>query len=73
MTRLTLGCPHQRGVIYVIPADKNWVCGSDSRFDHSTAGFMEALTSLNDPRIDTLMQEWGLYYRTLPIESESED
>ncbi|CAI8306707.1 MAG: hypothetical protein FI721_00920 [SAR202 cluster bacterium] len=73
MTRLTLKCAHQHGMVYVIPADRSWVCDSDSRFGHAVAGFMGALTAMEDPRIQTLMQEWGLYYRSLPLESENED
>ena len=73
ITRLALKCAHQNGMMYAIPSDKSWVCDEDSRFAHVVAGFMGDLTSLNDPRVDALMQQWGLYYRTLPIDSEVED
>ena len=25
-TRMLLGCTHQRGLIYMVPAEKSWVC-----------------------------------------------
>ena len=68
MTRINLGCAHQRGMIYVVPADKSWVCSPESMPGHALAGFLRELTGEMDPRIKMLMQRWGIYYRELPIE-----
>ena len=34
------------------------------------AGFFRELIALKDPRVESLMQQWGLYYRSLPLEAD---
>ena len=70
MTRIQVTCPHQSGLIYVVPAERSWVCSSDQVPSHALAGFFRELVALKDPRVQELMQLWGIYYRQLPLESE---
>ena len=70
MGRVQVTCPHQSGLIYAVPGDRSWVCTDDLRPAHAMAGFFRELIALKDPRVETLMQQWGLYYRSLPLESE---
>jgi hypothetical protein len=70
MTRIQVTCPHQSGLIYVVPAERSWVCSPDQLPSHALAGFFRELAELNDPRVKELMQSWGVYYRQLPLEAE---
>ena len=72
MARVQVTCPHQSGLIYAVPGDRSWVCSDELRPAHAMAGFFRELIALKDPRVESLMQEWGLYYRSLPLDSEVE-
>ena len=72
MTRIEVTCPHQSGLIYVVPAERSWVCSPEQVPAHALAGFFRELVNLKDDRVASLMQDWGLYYRQLPLESEPE-
>ena len=39
MTRLQIGCMHQRGLLYVVPSEKSWVCTQEHITAHALAGF----------------------------------
>ena len=39
-TRVLLGCTHQRGLLYMVPAEKSWVCTADMLPGHALAGFL---------------------------------
>ena len=66
--RLEMQCSHQNGLLYVIPGDGSWVCSQELMHAHALAGFFRELVELNDDRLHQLMQRWGLYYRSRPIE-----
>ena len=70
--RVEVQCKHQNGLLYVVPSEASWVCSPDLLHAHALAGFMEELVALQDPRIQGLMQRWGLYFRTRPLEEEAE-
>ena len=70
MTRIQLSCPHQSGLIYVVPADRSWVCTSEQMPSHALAGFFRELVQLKDSKVEALMQSWGIYYRQLPLAGE---
>ena len=72
MGRVQVTCPHQSGLIYAVPGDRSWVCTDELRPAHAMAGFFRELIALKDPRVESLMQQWGLYYRSLPLDSETE-
>ena len=72
MARVQVTCPHQSGLIYAVPGDRSWVCTDELRPAHAMAGFFRELIALKDPRVETLLQQWGLYYRSLPLDSEAE-
>ena len=72
MARVQVTCPHQSGLIYAVPGERSWVCTDELRPAHAMAGFFRELIALNDPRIEALLQQWGLYYRSLPLDSETE-
>ena len=59
-------CPHQNGLLYMVPADRSWVCEDDLRPAHVLAGFFKDITALDDARIRDAMNRWGLYYRSRP-------
>ncbi len=71
MARVQVSCPHQSGLIYAVPGDRSWVCSDELRPAHAMAGFFRELVALKDPRVENLMHEWGLYYRSLPLEEDS--
>ena len=73
MARVQVTCPHQSGLIYAVPGDRSWVCTDELRPAHAMAGFFRELIALKDPRVESLMQQWGLYYRSLPLDAETED
>ena len=70
-TRVKLTCEHQNGVLYLVPADKSWVCSQENMTAHSIAGFMGELVDLKDSVVMEIMQRWGLYFRRLPIDRDS--
>ena len=57
--RVELECEHQNGLVYVVRAEKNWVCSDDLLHVHSLAGFFRELGELEDPRVREVMQRWG--------------
>ena len=71
LCRVQLTCPHQSGLIYAVPGARSWVCDDELRAAHGLAGFFRELLALQDPRVAQLMQQWGIYYRSLPLEGES--
>ena len=40
---------------------------------HALAGFFRELLTLDDQRVAALMQQWGIYYRSLPLDGETAD
>ncbi len=66
MTRIQVSCEHQHGLIYIVPAERSWVCGKERLPAHALAGFFRELVELQQPAIQQLMQQWGIYYRQLP-------
>jgi len=37
---------------------------------HALAGFFRELVALKNKEVEALMQEWGVYYRQLPLATE---
>ncbi len=72
MTRIQAVCEHQRGLIYVVPAERSWVCSPEHMPAHALAGFFRELVALRHPGVEDLMKQWGLYYRQLPALQEGE-
>ncbi len=70
MTRIQATCEHQSGLIYVVPAQRSWVCSQEMMPAHALAGFFRELIALKQPSVQELMQDWGIYYRQLPIAAE---
>ncbi len=70
MTRIQVTCEHQSGLLYVVPAERSWVCSRDRMPAHALAGFFRELVALKNPRVQELMQSWGIYFRQLPLESQ---
>ena len=70
MTRIHATCEHQSGLIYVVPAERSWVCSSDLLPAHALAGFFRELTALEDSHVQELMRQWGISYRQLPMDGE---
>ena len=70
LTRIKVSCPHQSGLLYVTPGERSWVCAAEEMPGHALAGFFRELLALQDSRVAGLMQQWGLYYRSLPLEGE---
>lgn len=68
--RLEFQCPHQNGLLYVIPSKASWVCSEDNIHAHAIAGFFGDLSSLDYPKIEELMQKWGLYFRKRSLEED---
>ena len=67
-TRIHMGCTHQKGLVYVVPAEKSWVCTEEMLPGHALAGFLGELTAQGDARVEEMMQQWGIYYRQMPLE-----
>ena len=67
-TRIHMGCTHQKGLVYVVPAEKSWVCTEEMLPGHALAGFLGELTAQGDARVEEMMQRWGIYYRQMPLE-----
>ncbi len=70
MTRIQATCDHQSGLIYVVPAERSWVCSNELLPAHALAGFFRELTALEDSQVRELMRQWGIYYRQLPLDGE---
>ncbi|PZC50905.1 MAG: hypothetical protein DK304_000390 [Chloroflexi bacterium] len=68
--RLEVQCAHQNGLIYVVPSDASWVCDEEHIHAHALAGFLGDLSNLDYPKIEELMQKWGLYFRKKPLEED---
>ena len=73
MTRIQVSCDHQQGLIYVVPAERSWVCDSARLSAHALAGFFRELVALQQPAVKQLMEQWGIYYRELPRDAEQGD
>ncbi|MDA1257125.1 MAG: hypothetical protein O3C10_04685 [Chloroflexi bacterium] len=65
--RLEMECPHQNGLLYMVPGDRSWVCEDELRPAHVLAGFFGEIAELDDARIREAMNRWGLYYRPRPL------
>ena len=63
-TRVEIECPHQSGLLYVVPAEASWICQPEHLHAHALAGFFGELVGMDDARIRDAMQRWGLYYRS---------
>lgn len=72
MIRIQAVCEHQRGLIYVVPAERSWVCTPESMPAHALAGFFRELVELKSPAVEDLMKQWGIYFRQLPAPPEAE-
>ena len=66
--RLEVRCPHQNGLIYVVPGSSSWVCDEKYLHAHSLSGFFKELARLEDPRIKETLQRWGIYFRERPLD-----
>ena len=73
MTRIRVSCEHQHGLIYVVPAERSWVCAKERLPAHALAGFFRELVELQQPAIQQLMLQWGIYYRQLPQTGDQAD
>ena len=73
LARVQVSCPHQSGLIYVVPSERSWVCTDELRPAHALAGFFREMIALDDPRVADLMQQWGIYYRSLPLDADGAD
>ena len=67
---MEMECPHQNGLLYMVPGDRSWVCEDDVRPAHVLAGFFKEIAALDDARIREAMNNWGLYYRPRPLAAE---
>ncbi len=65
--RVEIECEHQNGLLYVVPAESSWVCSEELMHAHAMAGFLRELVDMDDDRVHSLMQKWGLYYRPRPL------
>ena len=52
MTRIRAACEHQRGLIYVVPAERSWVCDKEYLPAHALAGFFRELTALDSKEVE---------------------
>lgn len=69
--RLEMECSHHNGLLYMVPAERSWVCADDLRPAHVLAGFFRELAALDDPAVRGIMNNWGLYYRERPLVAET--
>ena len=72
MTRIQVTCEHQSGLIYVVPAERSWVCDPERIPAHALAGFFRELVALNHPQVREIMAQWGIFFRQLPIDALSD-
>ena len=70
MIRIKAVCEHQRGLIYVVPAERSWVCDKEHLPAHALAGFFRELSALKNQEVQGLMQQWGIYFRELPQDQQ---
>ena len=70
LSRVHMGCSHQKGLLYVVPAERSWVCSQQMMPAHALAGFLGELTELQQPAVQMLMNRWGISYRRMPLDSE---
>jgi|TARA_B110000263_G_C15277924_1_gene496762 hypothetical protein len=71
LTSIEASSSNQHGLIYITHgAPKNWVAKPDEMVSHTLAGFFKALTEIEDPKIQDLLNAYGLVYRELEISSE---
>ena len=68
-TRMEIRSRNQAGLLYIVPAEGSWVADPDQLHAHALAGFFTDLMKLQMPRVDQLMQKWGLYFRPLELDS----
>ena len=73
MSRVHISCMHQSGLLYVVPAEKSWVCSEEHMPAHSLAGFLGELMDLGDSRVKEMMQRWGIYFRQVSLEEGAEE
>jgi hypothetical protein len=73
MTRINASCEHHNGLIYIVPAERSWVCDSQRLPAHALAGFFNSLVGLQQPAVQQLMQQWGISFRQLPGRSDQAD
>ena len=71
--RIHMKCEHQSGLIYIVPSESIWVCQPERMPAHSLAGMFKDIASLEDKKIFSIMQKWGIYYRPLEISKECDD
>ena len=67
-TRIEIRSQNQAGLLYAVPAEGSWVAAPDQLHAHAIAGFFTDLTQLEDPKVQALMNKWGLYFRPLPLD-----
>ncbi len=44
--RLEMQCKHQNGLLYMVPAERSWVCTEEDRHAHVLAGFFKELAAM---------------------------
>ena len=71
--RVEIQCPHQNGLLYVVPSEASWVCSEELLHAHAIAGFFKQLAELDNPEVKEIMQRWGLYFRERPLASQDEE
>jgi hypothetical protein len=71
--RLEIQCKHQSGVLYVVPSEASWVCSQEFLHAHALAGFMKELIGLQNPRVEQILQRWGIYFRERKLAESAED
>lgn len=67
--RIELSCEHQKGVLYVVPSEANWVCEEQLLHVHALAGFFEQISESDESSIKEAMQRWGIFYRKKTLDS----
>ncbi len=72
-TRVEIRSQNQAGLLYVVPSEGSWVAAADQLHAHAIAGFFNELTQLEDPKVRALMNKWGLYFRSLPLDENDGD
>ena len=65
--RIELECEHQNGLLYVVPSQSSWVCSEELIHVHALAGFLGQLVAMDDFKVQELMQNWGIYFRSRPL------
>ena len=71
--RVEVGCEHQRGMLYVVRAERSWVCSDDMLPAHALAGFFKQVARSDEPVVKEAMRQWGLYFRELPLDDAPEE